>query len=109
MIDDAPAFAIRDNVEKHRFEVDLGDGSLGIAEYTLPKGKIVFTHTEVPKAHQGQGIGSALIRFALRAARERELQVIPTCPFFAAYIDKHAEEQDLLDPMGGCSARIERS
>lgn len=94
----ASRFVTRDNVEKHRFEVDLGDGSLGVAEYNLPEGKIVFTHTEVPKKHEGKGIGSALIRFALRSARERGLQVIPICPFVAAYIRKHAEEQDLLDP-----------
>jgi predicted GNAT family acetyltransferase len=94
----SPTFAVRDNLEKHRFEIDLGDGSLAIAEYTLPQGKIVFTHTEVPKAHEGQGIGTALVRFALAFARERGLQVIPICPFFAAYIKKHIEEQDLLDP-----------
>jgi hypothetical protein len=95
---DPPRYAIRDNAEKHRFEADLGDGSFAIAEYNLRPGKIVFTHTEVPAAHEGQGIGSALIRFALRSARERRLQVIPICPFFAAYIKKHTEEQDLLDP-----------
>ena len=94
----APNFAIRDNIEKHRFEADLGDGSFAIAEYNLLHGKIVFTHTEVPPAHGGQGIGSALIRFGLASARERGLKVIPICPFFAAYIKKHAEEQDLLDP-----------
>ena len=89
---------IRDNPEKRRFETDLGDGSLAIAEYTLPAGKIVFTHTEVPPKHEGKGIGSALIRFALAAARERQLQVVPICPFFAAYMKKHSEVQDLLDP-----------
>jgi predicted GNAT family acetyltransferase len=89
---------IRDNPERHRFEAKLGDGSLGIAEYTLPAGKIMFTHTEVPPEHEGHGVGSALIRFALASARERGLKVIPICPFFAAYIKKHAEEQDLLDP-----------
>jgi predicted GNAT family acetyltransferase len=89
---------VRDNPEQHRFEIDLGDGSVAIAEYTLPEGKIVFTHTEVPTGHEGQGVGSALIRFALTSARERGLQVIPICPFFAAYMKKHAEEQDLLDP-----------
>jgi predicted GNAT family acetyltransferase len=52
----------------------------------------------VPEAHEGQGIGSALIRFALSSARERGLRVIPICPFFAAYIKRHPEEQDLLDP-----------
>jgi predicted GNAT family acetyltransferase len=94
----APTYAIVDNPRKHRFEADLGDGSFAIAEYNLLEHKIVFTHTEVPAAHERQGIGSALIRYALRSARERRLQVIPICPFFADYIKKHEEEQDLLDP-----------
>ena len=90
--------AIRDNPDRHRFEADLGDGSMAIAEYTLPAGKIRFTHTEVPPEHEGKGVGSALIRHALGEARKRGLKVIPICPFFAAYMQKHAEVQDLLDP-----------
>jgi predicted GNAT family acetyltransferase len=89
---------IRDNPNLHRFEADLGDGSFAIAEYKLTPEKMIFTHTEVPIAHEGKGIGSALIRFALNAARDRNLQVVPICPFFAAYIRKHEEVQDLLDP-----------
>ena len=89
---------IRDNPEQQRFELDLGDGAFAIAEYRLRPGVILFTHTEVPPAHQGQGIGSALIRFALRSAREGGLKVVPICPFFAAYIKRHAEEQDLVAP-----------
>lgn len=91
---------IVDNPAEHRFEAELGDGSLAIAEYKLVPGKIVFTHTEVPSAHEGKGIGSALIRFALAAARDRGLTVVPLCPFFAAYMKKHAEVQDLLDHIG---------
>jgi predicted GNAT family acetyltransferase len=98
MTEPALNYVVRDNPERHRFEADLGDGSVAFAEYTLPTGKIMFTHTEVPAAHEGQGIGSALIRFALASARDRKLQVIPICPFFAAYMKKHPEEQDLLDP-----------
>lgn len=89
--------AVRDNPARHRFEIDLGDGTFAVAEYTLPAGKIMFTHTEVPPAHEGQGLGTLLIRRALASARERGLKVIPICPFFAAYIGKHAKEQDLLD------------
>ena len=92
------SYSVRDNPERHRFEIDLGDGAIAVAEYTLPEGKILFSHTEVPPAHEGKGVGSALIRFALASARARNLKVIPVCPFFAAYIKKHAEEQDLLDP-----------
>lgn len=88
---------VRENEERHRFEVDLGDGALAVADYNLPQGKIMFTHTEVPVEHEGKGIGTLLIRAGLDAARERGLKVIPVCPFFAAYIQKHAEVQDLLD------------
>ena len=52
----------------------------------------------MPEAHEGKGIGTTLIRFALDAARERGLKVIPICPFFADYMQRHAEVQDLLDP-----------
>ena len=89
---------VLDNSERHRFEIDLGDGQFAFAEYTLPAGKIMFTHTEVPESHEGRGIGTALIEAGLAAARERGLKVIPICPFFAAYMQKHAEVQDLLDP-----------
>jgi len=95
---DTEPLLVRDNPERRRFEIDLGDGTFAIAEYTLRPGKIMFTHTEVPEAHEGKGIGTTLIRFALDAARERGMKVIPICPFFAAYMQKHAEVQDLLDP-----------
>ena len=89
---------VRDNPDRHRIEVDLGGSALAIAEYTLPAGKIMFTHTEVPAEYEGQGIGTLLIKHALASARERGLQVIPICPFFAAYMKRHPEVQDLLDP-----------
>lgn len=69
-----------------------------VADYNLRHGKIIFTHTQVPPVHERQGIGSALVRSALAAARERGLQVGPICPFFADYIRIHEAEQDLLDP-----------
>src|SRR3982751_4865689 len=89
---------ILDNPEKHRFEIDLGDGSFAIAEYQLRPGKIVFTHTEVPPGWEGRGLGTKLIEHALESARKRRLQVVPICPFFAAYIKGHPEVQDLLEP-----------
>ena len=96
MKEDPPA--IRHKAEEFRFEADLGDCGVALAEYKLVPGKIVFTHTEVPPAHEGKGIGSALVGFALDAARDRGLLVVPLCPFFAAYNKKHEEVQDLLDP-----------
>lgn len=88
---------ISDNRERKRFEIDLGDGTFAFAQYNLIPAEIIFTHTEVPEAHGGKGLGTALIRAGLAAARERGLKVIPLCPFFAAYMQKHEEVQDLLD------------
>ena len=89
---------VRDNPERHRFEIELGNGEFAFAAYNLLPGAIRFTHTEVPESHGGRGLGTALIKAGLAAARERGLKVIPICPFFRAYLKKHAEEQDIVDP-----------
>jgi len=91
-------YTVRDNPDRHRFEIDLGDGSFAFAAYKLSPGKITFTHTEVPEDHEGQGLGTLLIRAALDSARERGLHVVPVCRFFAAYMKKHSETWDLIDP-----------
>lgn len=89
---------VTDNATRHRFEIDLGDGEYAFAAYNLLPGAIRFTHTEVPESHGGRGLGTALIRAGLAAARERGVKVLPICPFFRAYLKKHAEEQDLVPP-----------
>jgi hypothetical protein len=90
--------AIIDNPAHQRFEIDLGDGEYAFAAYNLLPGAIRFYHTVVPESHGGQGLGTLLIKAGLAAARERGLNVIPICPFFRAYLKKHPEEQDIVDP-----------
>lgn len=87
-----------DNVARNRFEIDLGNGEFAFAAYNLLPGAIRFYHTVVPESHGGQGLGTALIHAGLAAARARGLKVIPVCPFFHAYLKKHPEEQDIVDP-----------
>jgi predicted GNAT family acetyltransferase len=87
--------AIRDNAERHRFEVVV-DGHLARADYVIDGDVITFTHTIVPPALEGRGIASRLIRHGLSEARDRRLRVVPQCPFVAAYIRKHPEWADLL-------------
>lgn len=87
--------AIRDNAERHRFEVVV-DGHLARADYVIDGDIITFTHTIVPPALEGRRIASRLIRHGLSEARDRRLRVVPQCPFVAAYIRKHPEWADLL-------------
>lgn len=89
---------VRDNREEERFEILLDDGDVAFAEYKRLKNAILFPHTVVPRKHEGQGLGSRLIRAALDAARSEGLKVMPQCPFFASYMKRHPETHDLLDP-----------
>ena len=86
---------VRHNETAHRYELEV-DGQLAIAEYRLRPGRISFTHTEVPEALAGRGIGKQLVKGALDDARARGLKVVPICPFVKHYIDTHPEERDLL-------------
>ena len=88
---------VRDNPAERRFEVEV-EGQLAIAEYRLVDHGIMFTHTEVPDAFEGRGIGKALVQAGLKHARDHQLRVLPVCTFFAGYIKRHPEEQDLLHP-----------
>ena len=89
-----------DNAGESRFEAEV-DGHSAVADYRLDDEVITFLHTLVPPELEGRGVGSALVRAALASARSRGLRVIPRCPFFAAYIAHHPEEQDLVDPQAG--------
>lgn len=84
-----------DNPAERRFEIQI-DGHLAVAEYVLSPGRIVFTHTLVPEALQGRGLGSRLARAALEHARAHQLGVVPLCPFIRSYIERHPEYQPLV-------------
>ena len=72
------------------------DGKLAATWYRRHRGKIIFTHTEVPPELEGHGVGGALARAALTYARKEGLRVVPLCPFIAAFIKRHKEFQDLV-------------
>jgi uncharacterized protein len=84
------------NKEKNRYELKL-DGHTAIAEYILNKlGVLFFTHTEVPKDLEGEGVASKLIESAFRDAEDRGLKIAPICPFVKSYIQRHPEWKRLL-------------
>jgi uncharacterized protein len=93
------AVRIVDNPDEHRFEARVDD-KVAVAQYVRRPGQITFTHTEVPDELQGHGIANALAKAALDAARAEGLTVVPLCPFFASYIARHHEYQDLVKPRG---------
>jgi predicted GNAT family acetyltransferase len=88
---------VRDDRAQSRFEAEVDGKLAGFAAYELSDGVITFTHPEVDDAFEGHGVGSALVRGALDAVRaDGGLRVRPRCPFVRAWIEEHADYQDLL-------------
>lgn len=92
-----PEIMVRDAPALSRFEITVDGRLAGFAEYRSHAGQIVFTHTEMDEAYQGQGLASRLIRAALDRARRGKLVVTPLCPYVAAFIRRHPEYFDLVD------------
>ena len=86
---------VRDNAVLNRFELDV-EGGIAVAYYRATTGRITITHTEVPTALRGRGIGSVLVKGSLDLARAQGRKVVSRCPFVSAYLDKHPEYDDLL-------------
>jgi uncharacterized protein len=60
----------------------------------------VLTHTEVPEALSGKGIGSKLVRGTLEALSREGSKIAPRCEFLAAYMERRPEYRDLLADCG---------
>jgi uncharacterized protein len=98
---DGASLTVLNNQSLRRFEAHLGDRLVGIAQYRLQSGRIIFVHTEVDRSAEGQGVGRRLAAEGLEHARDVKLRVIAQCPFIADFINEHAEYQDLLLPANG--------
>jgi predicted GNAT family acetyltransferase len=87
--------SVRDNTALSRFELDV-DGATAFANYRRAGATLVITHTEVPRALRGRGIGSQLVKGVMEHARMQGVKVKPLCDFAAAVIAQHPEFRDLL-------------
>jgi len=86
-----------DNEAAKQYEMHA-EGLVVRIEYIKTKDAIYLTHTEVPKALEGKGWGSAIIKATLAEIKEQDIKLVPLCPFVAAYIQKHPEWKSILKP-----------
>ncbi|WP_117215431.1 GNAT family N-acetyltransferase [Allorhizocola rhizosphaerae] len=88
---------VRDAPELERFEARDDDGQpAGFVTYQVTGSVIVYTHTEVKQAFQGQGVGSALARAVMEDAKARGRTVVPMCPYLVKWLDKHPEYEPII-------------
>ena len=56
----------------------------------------MLTHTEVPEAMSGQGVGSKLVAGVLDKIRSEGAKVVAQCEFVAAFVKRHPGYQSLV-------------
>lgn len=84
-------YELIDNSEARQYEFRVGKYLAKIEYIKTNNGEIYLTHTEVPSALEGKGIGSQLVEKALTDIENKKLRLVPLCPFVAGYIQKHPE------------------
>ena len=87
--------SVRDNKDKNRFELDVGN-EIAFASYRLTPAAVIVTHTETPPALRGRGIASELVKGALELIRGDGRKVVAGCGFVVDYLHKHPEYADLV-------------
>lgn len=83
--------------ERSRYEIHV-DGK--VAGITRAKegddGVLLFSHTEVDDAYEGQGLASKLVTGALDDVRRRGRKIEVTCEYVEGFLEKHPEYQELV-------------
>lgn len=96
-----PAIAVQHERGRHRYGAVCGSEVLAVLYYEEqegPSGALVrdLRSTVVDPAHNGEGLGSRLVRRALADARRDGAKVQPTCWFARGWIERHPDFADLL-------------
>lgn len=74
-------YELIDNEERHQYEFHIGKYVPKIEYIKTKNGEIYLTHTEVPVALEGKGVGSQLAEKVLKDIEKQELRLVPLCPF----------------------------
>jgi predicted GNAT family acetyltransferase len=86
------------NASAEQYEIRVGDELAGFTEArpTDDPGVILFPHTKIVPAFEGQGMASKLVQGAFDDIRERGLRITVTCPYILGWLPKHPEYEDLV-------------
>ncbi|MEZ4877966.1 MAG: GNAT family N-acetyltransferase [Flavobacterium sp.] len=58
--------------------------------------KIIIDHTEVNPGNNGKGYGKMMVQKAVEFALEKNIKIIPLCPFAKSVFDKTPEFRTVL-------------
>lgn len=87
-----------DNLAEQRFEIALDGNDIAAAYYRIDEnGRVVLTHTEVPFAYGGQGVGTELATGVFELIRASGRKAVLKCAFMGRFYASHPEYADIVD------------
>lgn len=86
---------LHDNKREQQFEMKF-ENHQAVIEYETEGNIISLLHTGVDPELEGKGAGTAIVEKVLNHIREKDMQLIPLCPFVVAYIKRHPEWEDII-------------
>jgi uncharacterized protein len=89
--------AVRDNPAELRYELVGDDGAvIGEIRYRREPGAVALVHTDVDPGYEGRGLAGFLVENAVRDLRERDLKLIPVCPYVQGWLRRHPDQADIV-------------
>ncbi|MDX1270553.1 GNAT family N-acetyltransferase [Bizionia paragorgiae] len=85
------------NEEKKRFEIEI-DGHFAFINYGEFGSQIALVHTETDPELAGKGAASAVVEKTLHYLEDKNIDLLPFCPYVFAYIKKHPEWKRVVSP-----------
>lgn len=88
----------RENGSKGAFVAIAEDGTrAGEMTYSWAgQDKFIIDHTEVEEQYAGMGVGKIIFESAVGFAREKQVKIMPLCPFAASMFKKSDAYKDVL-------------
>jgi len=85
------------NDRKGQFYILVNEKRAGLMTFVFAgNDKIIIDHTEVDPKYNGKGFGKKMVSKAVEFARDKNIQIIPLCPFAKKVFDKTSEFKDVL-------------
>ncbi len=84
--------------EESRFVLVGENGEAELLYRKVDERVLDFSHTFVPPALRGGGVGGKIVKSALDYARREGFLVRPTCSFVEAFVARHPEYREIIAP-----------
>lgn len=88
---------LNEKAHKGSAKATENEKTAGLMTYSIPDSDfIIIDHTEVESEFRGKGVGKQMLNAIVEMAREKQLKILPLCPFAKAMFEKDNDLKDVL-------------